>query len=109
MTDLGMGHSTAWATAVLLVFALAVPPVVKIYRLIDNRRKVLWMLGLLFVPFFLIGAVVFAVLQGMVLKNGILADYWIMGSPKIVSLWLFTITTLLVVFGRNTSTLLKEC
>ena len=107
MRNLGVDRSIAWAVAVLVVFALAVPPVVKIYRLIDNRRKVLWILGLVFVPFFMIGAVVFAVLQGMVLNNGILAEYWIMGSPKIVSLWLFTVTALLLIFGRQVSTLLK--
>lgn len=107
MTDLGFDHSVAWAIAVLLVFSLAVPPVVKIYKLIGNRRKLLWILGLLFVPFFLIGAVVFAFLQGYILRNGILADVWIMGSPKIVSIWLFIITAGVAIFGRHASTLLR--
>src|SRR5690606_9339921 len=36
LTRLGVDRSVAWPLALVVVFALAVPPVVKIYRLIEN-------------------------------------------------------------------------
>ncbi len=69
LTRLGVDHSVAWGAALVLVFALAVPPVVKIYTLIENRRKPLWIIGLMLIPFLLVGAIVFAILQGLVLKT----------------------------------------
>jgi len=107
LTRLGVSHSLARAASLVLVFALAVPPVVKIYKLIENRRKPLWMGGLLLVPFFLVGAVVFGVLQGLVLRNGIMDGVWIMGSPIIVTVWLFVSAVLFAMFGKHTVTLLE--
>lgn len=104
---LGVDHSIAWALVLVVVLALLVPPVVKIYNLIENRRKLLWMIGLLLVPFLMVGAVVFAVLQGMILRKGILDEPWIMGSPLLVTLWLFVVVALLGVFGRHIPTLLQ--
>ena len=78
----------------------------KIYTTIENRRKPLWIIGLLLVPFLLVGAVVFGVLQGLMLKNGVLAESWILGSPMLVTAWLFVVIGLLAVFGRRLGTLL---
>jgi hypothetical protein len=107
LTTLGVGRSLAWASTLVVVFALAVPPVVKIYTLIENRRKVLWIIGLILVPFLLVGAVVFGILQGQILKNGILDDYWIMGSPIIVTVWLSVSAAVFAIFAKHITTLLK--
>lgn len=106
LTRFGMNHTLAWVLTLIVVFALAVPPMVRIYRTIENRRKVLWIIGLLLVPFLMIGAVVFALLQGFVLGNGILADDWVLGSPMIVTLWVLTCVAVVIVFGRHLGTLL---
>lgn len=97
----------AWASTLILVFALAVPPVVKICTLIENRRKPLWIIGLMLVPFLMVGAIVFGVLQGLLLKNGILSATWIMGSPMIVTVWLLVSAGLFLTFGKHIVTLLK--
>lgn len=107
MRTLGIERAVAWPIAVVVVLALIIPPVVKIYRTIDNRMKPLWIVGLLLVPFLLVGAVVFAFLQEALLKNGVLAEYWILGSPMLVSVWLFVVLGLLVLFGRHLGTLLR--
>ena len=91
-----------------LVFALVVPPVVRLYRLIDNRRKGAWMAGLLLVPFFLVGAVVFGLLQALLLRNGVLADDGILGSPIIVTLWLCLSGTAVLALYRELGTLLTS-
>lgn len=107
LTKLGVDHSVAWASSLALVLALAVPPVVKIYALIENRRRPLWILGLILVPFLAVGAMVFGLLQGLVLRKGLLDEDWIMGSPVIVTIWLLVSTLLLVIYGKHIATLLR--
>jgi hypothetical protein len=106
LTALGVSHSLAWASTLALVFGLAVPPVAKIYTLIENRRKALWIVGLMLAPFLLVGAIVFGIVQELILKNGILDDYWIMGSPIIVTAWLFVSAGVFAIFGNHTVRLL---
>jgi hypothetical protein len=107
LTRLGVDRSIAWPLAVAVVFALAVPPVLRIHRLIDNRPRLLWMVGALLVPFLAVGAVVFAVLQGQVLKRGFLDDTWVLGSPLVVTAWLLVSATVLAVFAKDLTTLLQ--
>lgn len=107
LRELGVERVVAWPIALAVVLALAIPPVVKIYTTIDNRPKPLWIVGLLLVPFLLTGAVVFALLQETLLKNGVLSDTWILGSPMLVTVWLFVVIGLLALFGRHLGTLLR--
>jgi hypothetical protein len=104
---LGLDHGVAWGVALVVVCALAVPPVARIARLIERRRKALWIVGLLLVPFLAIGAVVFGLLQGQVLQRGILDETWIMGSPMLVSLWLLVCAVVFAAFARQLPTLLE--
>lgn len=108
LTRLGISHAIAWPVALVVVFALAVPPMVKIYRLVENKRKPLWIIGLLLVPFLAVGAVVFGLLQELVLKNGILDDDWILGSPILVTAWLVFSAGMFAVFSKDIVTLLKK-
>lgn len=107
LTRLGVSHPVAWASTLALVLALAVLPMAKIYTLIENRRKPLWIAGLLLVPFLAVGIVVFAVLQGQVLRNGILAEDWVLGSPMIVTVWLLVSAALFAMFAKHIPTLLQ--
>jgi len=108
LRKLGVDRPMAWASALILVLALAIPPVVKLYGLIENRRKALWIIGLLLVPFLLVGAIVFGILQTLVLKRGILDEYWVLGSPAIVTVWLIVSTLVLVMFRSALFTLLDD-
>lgn len=108
MRVLGLDRAVAWPIAVVATLALALPPVVKIYTTIQNRMKWLWLIGLIFVPFLATGAVVFALLQESLLRNGVLAETWIMGSPMLVSVWFFALVAVLILFGRQLATLLAE-
>jgi hypothetical protein len=61
---------------------------------------------MLLVPFLMTGAVVFGVLQSLLLENGIMSDYWILGSPRLVTVWLLFSTLVFAVSGRSILTLL---
>ncbi|HET9054176.1 MAG TPA: hypothetical protein VFM90_08390, partial [Cyclobacteriaceae bacterium] len=68
----------------------------------------LWMAGLILVPFLMTGIVVFGILQTLLLDNGFLKEYWVLGSPMLVTLWLMLCITVCIVSGRSLTTLLKS-
>ena len=82
----------AWVLGALVVFVLSIPPLVRVYRTIENDRRWLWFIGFLLVPFLI--AMVGAIVLNGLLGAGVLADTWILGSPMLVSVW-----TLVVVVG----------
>lgn len=99
-------HALAWTAGLILVLALIIPPTVRVWDAIENKRKAWWFAGMLLVPFLMTGAVVFGVLQSLLLENGIMSDYWILGSPRLVTVWLLFSTLVFAVSGRSILTLL---
>lgn len=106
LTEIGVSHAVAWPLTLLLVSALALLPVAAIYRRIANPRRGAWIAGLLLVPFFLVGLVVFGILQNL-LRAGVLDSYWILGSPVLVTLWLFLSVAVFLAFAPHLLTLLQ--
>ena len=100
-------HTLAWIVSVIIVLSLTIPPVIKIWNTIDNRRKPLWMAGLIFVPFLMTGVVVFGIFQTLLLDNGFLKEYWVLGSPMLVTVWLIFCVAVCLIFGRSLTTLLQ--
>jgi len=100
-------HTLAWVVGLVIVFTLIVPPVIKLWNVIENKRKTLWFVGLLLVPFLLTGAVVFGILQSVLLENGFLSDYWVLGSPMLVTVWLIFSIIAFTAFSSSILTLLK--
>ena len=97
----------AWVVAAIAVLLLVIPPVVKVFRTIGNRRRGWWLVGLLLVPFLMTGLVVFAVLQSALLENGVLASYGILGSPILVTLWFAICVVVVVILGKSLGSLLQ--
>lgn len=100
-------HTLAWIVAVVIVFALVLPPCIRLWNIIGNRRRTLWFVGLMLVPFFMTGIVVFGVFQTLLLGNGVLKEYWILGSPMLVTVWLMFCVVVVAIFGRSLTTLLQ--
>ncbi len=108
LNKLWNNHTLAWIVGLLFVFALVIPPVVKVWNVIGNKRKILWFIGLLLVPFLMTGAIVFGILQSLLLENGVMNAYWILGSPKLVTVWLTFLIIVFTVFSKSISTLLRH-
>jgi Na+-transporting NADH:ubiquinone oxidoreductase subunit NqrE len=100
-------HTLAWIVAVVIVLALAVPPVIKVWNIIENRKKIWWLIGLIFVPFLATGIVVFGILQSLLLENGVMNEYWILGSPMLVTVWLMFCIVVCTIFGHSLTALLQ--
>jgi hypothetical protein len=100
-------HSLAWAIGLPIVLVFVLPPVVKVWKVIDNKKRVWWFIGLLFVPFIIVGAVVFGILQGLLLNKGFMSEYWILGSPKLVTTWFIISVVIFTIFSKSIQTLLQ--
>lgn len=100
-------HTLAWIVSVILVLSLAIPPMVKIWNTIDNKRKVLWMLLIIFVPFLATGIMTFGLFQSLLLENGVLNEYWILGSPILVTLWLSISLGMCILLSKSLTTFLQ--
>ena len=77
---------------ILIIVLVIFIPLRKCYRTIQNNKKIAWFLLFFIIPFVLDLLVVIGIMNTL-LNKGILADYWILGSPVLVTCW-----TLFVVF-----------
>src|SRR5690606_23929305 len=100
-------HTLSWIAAGVITFSLTIPPCVRLWNTIGSRRRIWWFLGLIFVPFLMTGLVVFGVLQTLLLGNGVLTDYWAMGSPMLITVWLMVCVGVCLILGRSLTTLLQ--
>jgi len=97
-------HSIAWMTGFLLVLIITIFPIVKAFKLIKNKRKLLWFLLFFLAPTFIDILVVLGILNTL-LQQGLLSSYWILGSPMIVSIWTFIVAFIFLLTRRNIYTL----
>lgn len=93
-------YSLAWFIGLLFVLAITIIPLWKAYKLIASRRKITWFLLFFIAPLF-IDIIVVLVGMNTLLEKGILSDYWILGSPVIVTVWTIFVTGLFLLTKKN--------
>ena len=88
----------AWVLGSILIVLICAYPLYKAYTAI-TRRRLLWFLLFFIAPTFID---LFIVLGGMnkILNNGILATYWILGSPILVTLWTGFVILIYTLFAK---------
>ena len=90
----------AWASGFLLIFVLTLFPLWKAFQLIENKRKVAWFLLFLILPIIVDLLVVLGFMNALLAK-GILSEYWILGSPKLVTVWTAFVTIIYILTNKN--------
>jgi hypothetical protein len=88
-------RALAWTIGLSSILIITAYPLYKAYVSISNKRRLLWFVGLFIGPIILDISVVLFFLNTL-LENKILSEYWILGSPMIVTLWTILVTTILV-------------
>ncbi|MEO7522699.1 MAG: hypothetical protein ABIT58_01320 [Ferruginibacter sp.] len=90
----------------VIVAIIVLPPVVKAFSVLSNRRRWFYLICVLTLPLLFI---LLYILVGMnsLLNNGFLSSSWIMGTPLFITLHTCIAITLLVVFRKNISRLFK--
>jgi len=97
-------HSLAWAIGLTIVLILSGIPLYKAYKVIKNKRRIGWFLLFLVAP---VAIDVIVVLIGLntLLENGFLSQYWILGSPMLVTLWTILVCAVYVLMRKHLSKL----
>lgn len=79
-------HAIAWVTGLLVVLLCTVFPLYKAFKAIGNKKRTGYFMLFLFAPMLLDMIIVFG-LMNTLLKKEILSNYWILGSPILVTLF----------------------
>ncbi|MEE9363665.1 MAG: hypothetical protein V3U92_13785 [Cellulophaga sp.] len=90
-------HPLAWGIGLFLVLLLTIVPLYKAFLCIENKKRVGLFL-LFFVAPLLIDILIVLVFLNTLLAKGILSDYWVLGSPILVTVWTVLV---IIVFIRT--------
>lgn len=95
----------AWIIGSVLIVLICAYPLYKAYTTITKRR-ILWFLLFFIAPTFID---LLLVLGGMntLLSNGVLASYWILGSPILVTVWTAFVILIYTLSRKHIKTLLN--
>lgn len=93
-------ESTFRLIAIVIVLAMALPPIIKSFRVVDNRRGWLYNVGFMILPLVIVMLYMFMFLNGL-LKSGFLSDVWIMGTPLLITLHTAAVLAVLLIFFRK--------
>jgi hypothetical protein len=93
LTKLLHDHVLAQVIGFAAILLICIFPLYKAYTAINNKRRILYFI-LFFLTPVLIDQLVILGLMNSLLQKGLLDDYWILGSPVLVTVW--TILTLAV-------------
>jgi hypothetical protein len=94
--------------AIVIVLAMALPPIVASFHAVKNKRGWLYNIGFMTLPLVVFGTYGFVFLNGL-LERGFLKDVWIMGTPLFITLHtLLVLAVLLFFFRKDLFTLVKN-
>jgi len=100
LNQLLKNHSLAWTIGLILILAITIIPLIKAYKLIENKRKIGWFLLFFLTPTFIDLLLVLG-LMNTLLEKGVLSNYWILGSPVLVTLWTIMIAMIYTLTRKN--------
>jgi hypothetical protein len=99
-------HSLAWAIGLTLILIITMVPLYKAFIVIENKRRIGWFVLFLLAPLFIDILVVLG-LMNFLLENEILSDYWILGSPMLVTHWTAIVTLTFLLTRKNIYSLVR--
>lgn len=96
----GLNSITAHISGVLIITVIIFYPLTLTYKSISNKRKMIWFFGFLFLPL-IIDILIVLIGLNTLLTKGFLSDYWILGSPVLVSRWTIFVILILIASYKN--------
>lgn len=84
-------YNLAWLLGVIVILAIIIYPLYRSFKLIENESPIVWFLVFLIIPGNIDTWVILIILNSL-LQKGLLSDYWILGSPVLVTAWTTLIT-----------------
>lgn len=84
----------------ILIILIVAYPLLKAYKLIENKYKIGWFFMFLLLPVIFDLLIVLGVMNTL-LEKGVLNEYWILGSPVLVTIWTGTVTLIYFLTRKN--------
>ena len=84
----------------ILIILIIANPLLKAYKLIENKYKIGWFLMFLLLPMIFDLLIVLGVMNTL-LEKGVLNEYWILGSPVLVTVWTGMVTLIYFLTRKN--------
>lgn len=100
-------HALAWTIGLILILTITIVPLFKSFKIIKNKRRIGWFLLFFLAPTFIDILVVLG-LMNTLLEKGFLSDYWILGSPILVTVWTILVTIIYLLTRKNIYTLVTK-
>lgn len=96
-------YSLAWEIGLTAILLIVAYPLYKAFITIQKNR-IAWFLLFFLAPMFIYLFVVLG-LMNTLLDKGVLANYWILGSPILVSLWTILVILIFILMRKHICTL----
>lgn len=90
----------AWVLGLSIVLGLSSFPLYRAYQIIENKRRIGWFL-LFFLAPLAIDLLLVLGLMNTLLSQGVLASYWVLGSPMLVTLWTVLVLIIFLIMRKG--------
>jgi hypothetical protein len=97
-------HNLAWAIGLIIILLITIYPLFKAFKIINNKRKIGYFLLFFLMPLVL-DVIIVEGLMNALLGKGVLSNYWILGSPMLVTFWTALATITFLIFRKSIYTL----
>ncbi|HSQ43776.1 MAG TPA: hypothetical protein VLM16_02195 [Ginsengibacter sp.] len=92
--------SLAWLAGLSIVLLFTIYPLYKAFTIIENRNRVGYFIAFLLAGIILDVLILFAIMNPL-LKHGVLNNYWILGSPVLVTLFTFIMLVVFIISAKH--------
>jgi hypothetical protein len=91
----------------IAILLIAIYPLYKAYFIIENKYRIGWFLLFFLAPTFIDLLLVLGVMNTL-LEKGVLSQYWILGSPMLVTLWTIAVSAVFIATRKSIYTLVRK-
>lgn len=100
-------QNLAWLIGTLMILALISYPIYKSFKIIDNESPIVWFLLFLLILGQIDTWIILIALNSLI-QNEFLSDYWVLGSPILVTVWTALVTLTYLFTRKNIYELIKK-
>ena len=94
----------AWTGGLTIILIITIYPLYKSFNIIENKRRIGWFLLFFLAPTFIDLLFVLG-LMNTLLEKGLLSNYWVLGSPILVTVWTILVASICLLTRKNISLL----
>ncbi|WP_428660452.1 hypothetical protein [Runella sp.] len=104
LTRLLHNHGLAQVIGFIGIFIITFFPLYRAYSIVKNKNRALYFILFFLLPVLLVHLVLLGGMNSL-LKHGVLSNYWLMGTPVLITVWTLIMLTVFLLFRKSIFTL----